>query len=354
MLIRIHQQRKRIEDQIKELERKKNQFDEITENMAEGLLVLDARGIVLSVNRSALVFLGADNIDYAGKHFSILNRDLSLQKAVQATQEGISSEESFETSQSHYQIHATPVFENEEIKGSILLIFDITEKQKTEAMRREFTANVSHELKTPLTSIVGIAEMLKNDMVKQDDVSYFAGNIHKEAKRMIALINDTIKLSELDEGAVSGEWEDVDLYATAKDVCDYLAASALSKAVTLIISEEHVFVKGVRQIIWEMVYNLVDNAIKYNKENGTVQIEIRKSAEKAEFIVTDTGTGIAPQDLDRVFERFYRADKSHSKNVEGTGLGLSIVKHGAKYHNAKVHIKSELQKGTEVSIEWPQ
>lgn len=354
LLIRIHQQRKRIEDQMKELEQKKCQFDEITENMSEGLLVLDARGNVLSVNRSALIFLGADNMDYEGKHFSILNRDLSLQRVVQATQDGISSEERFETGQNYYQIHATPVFENEEIKGSILLIFDITEKQKTEVMRREFTANVSHELKTPLTSIAGISEMLKNNMVKQDDVSHFAGNIHKEAKRMIALINDTIKLSELDEGAVNGEWEETDLYEIAKDVCDYLSASALSKSVTFVINEKHVVIKGVRQIIWEMIYNLVDNAIKYNKENGTVEIEIRGDADKAELIVKDTGIGIASQDLDRVFERFYRVDKSHSKNIEGTGLGLSIVKHGAKYHNAKVHIKSELQRGTEVSIEWPQ
>ena len=354
LLIRIHHQRKHIEDQMKESERKKIQFDEITENMAEGLLVLDARGIVLSVNRSALRFFDADDIDYEGKHFSILNRDLSLQRAVEATQAGNSSEEHFESRQNYYQLRATPVLENEEIKGSILLIFDITEKQKTEAIRREFTANVSHELKTPLTSIVGSSEMLKNNMVQQEDISRFAGNIHKEATRMIALINDTIKLSELDEGAIGGAWEEIDLYTITKDVCDCLSDAASSKNVTLAIKEEHILIKGVRQIIWEMIYNLVDNAIKYNKENGTVQIEIRGNAEKAEFTIKDTGIGIASQDIDRVFERFYRADKSHSSTVTGTGLGLSIVKHGAALHGADVRIDSKPGQGTRVTVLWPR
>ena len=354
LLIRIHHQCRQIDDQMKELGQKKLQFDEIAENMAEGLLLLDARGLVLSVNRSALHFLNADDADYEGKHYSILNRDLALQRAIGASQNGNPSEEHFESGDKVYQLRATPVLEGGTIKGSILLIFDMTEKQKTEALRREFTANVSHELKTPLTSIIGNAEMLKNNMVQEEDISRFAENIHKEAKRMIALINDTIKLSELDEGEIGGAWEEVDLYTIARDVCDCLADAAASKNIALTVPEKHVSIKGVRQIVWEMVYNLVDNAIKYNKENGSVEIELRRDSDKAQLLVKDTGIGIDSQDIDRVFERFYRADKSHSKNIEGTGLGLSIVKHGAKYHNAKLSIKSELQKGTVVSIEWPQ
>jgi len=353
LISKLHEQNKKMKAQMTMLSQKQKEFKNITENMSEGFIVLDANKRVLSHNQSAVELLSDGSLSENPSIFSF-NRSEGFRKIIDKALDGEKAKEIISVKRRHLQVLADPVKEENKVAGAILVIMDFTEQLEWENLRREFTANVSHELKTPLTSIVGISEILKNGMVKQEDVVHFADNIYKEAKRMISLINDTIRLSELDEGDVIGEWGEIDLLELVKNVCLQLADAACLQNVTFEIGEGGALIQGVYKIAWEMVYNLVDNAIKYNKEGGLVKIEIIESDNHVELLVTDTGIGIDPKDQDRVFERFYRADKSHSKSIEGTGLGLSIVKHGAKFHNAKVLLKSEVQKGTTITIEWPK
>lgn len=352
LLIRIHHQREHIENQMKELERKKDQFDEITKNMAEGLVVLDARGMVLSINQSALQFLGVAKSDYTGRHFSVLNRTLALQKAIQATQNGNTAEECFDSDRSFYQLRATPVLENGQIKGSILLILDMTEKQRAEAIRREFTANVSHELKTPVTVISGFAELMENGMVKQEEIPLFSRRIHEEATRLVLLIEDVMRLSQLDEKNVNLPMEKINLLEAAKNVEARLSTLATQKGLSLCVEGEDIFITGVPKLIDELISNLCENAIKYNREKGSVCIRVSGMDDRAVLSVSDTGIGIPAEYRDRVFERFFRVDKSHSREISGTGLGLSIVKHIANYHKASISLESVVGEGTKISVSF--
>ena len=248
---------------------------------------------------------------------------------------------------------ANPVLRDGKVMGAVVVILDITEREERENLRREFTANVSHELKTPLTSISGFAEIIQNGIVKQEDIPRFAGNIYLESQRLISLVDDILNLSRLDEGEVPLKWEAINLLALAEDVAARLKSTAKKNGVVLTVSGERTEISGVRSIVDEMVYNLCDNAVKYNRKNGRISIAVQKTAEGVSLTVADTGIGIPTADLDRVFERFYRVDKSHSKEIGGTGLGLSIVKHGAAYHNARVTLESTEGVGTAVTLIFP-
>jgi two-component system phosphate regulon sensor histidine kinase PhoR len=254
----------------------------------------------------------------------------------------------------HYQFRATPVSEEGKVRGAIILILDVTEKQKAENMRREFTANVSHELKTPLTAISGFAELIKDNMVRQEDIPSFAAKIHDEATRMVALIEDIIRLSQLDEKDVSFATGAIDLLETSKKVAARLSSLADNQGVALVVSGQNASIQGVPQLIEELVSNLVENAIKYNKEAGEVSVQVKEAGSSVTLSVADTGIGISPEHQARIFERFYRVDKSHSKETGGTGLGLAIVKHISNYHNAEIKLESSVNQGTQVVVIFPK
>lgn len=349
LLSKIYHQNRVIDSQISELQRKQAEFTAITENMSEGFLVIDEHTDLLSYNTSALRLLGAE-ADGGKRSVLALNRSEGFRNAVERSLSGAHSEEIFEREGRYFQIMANPVSREGRVAGAVLIILDITEKHAQENMRREFTANVSHELKTPLTSISGTAEIIKNGFVKPEDIPHFAGNIYEEAQRLIALIGDIMRLSQLDEDSLPLEKQPVDLYALASSVLHRLEDAAKKKGISLALSGQRTMVSGVPQVLDEMLFNLCDNAVKYNRENGHVRVCVSTEQEHAVLRVEDDGIGIPAADRDRVFERFYRVDKSHSKEIGGTGLGLSIVKHGAMFHNARVSLESELGKGTTVTI----
>jgi two-component system phosphate regulon sensor histidine kinase PhoR len=353
LLIRIHHQNAYIEEQMKKLQKEQEQFLKITENMAEGLVITDESGFIISVNQSALKFLDSGQ-DQTGRHFSSLNRSQPLESAVTSALKGSFAEESYVLNGRHYQFRATPVNEDGKVRGAILLILDITEKQKAETMRREFTANVSHELKTPLTAISGFAEMIKDQMVRQEDIPSFAAKIYDEATRMVALVEDIIRLSQLDEKGVSFATAAIDLLEMSEKIASRLSSLAELKGVVLAVSGQKVSIQGVPQLIEELVANLIENAIKYNKKEGSVSVEVTETANSVFLSVADTGIGIPPVHQDRIFERFYRADKSHSKESGGTGLGLAIVKHIVNYHNAEIKLESSVNIGTKVVVIFPK
>lgn len=349
LLSKIYHQNRVIDSQISELQRKQAEFTAITENMSEGFLVIDEHTDLLSYNTSALRLLGAE-ADGGKRSVLALNRSEGFRNAVERSLSGEHSEEIFEREGRYFQIMANPVSREGRVAGAVLIILDITEKHAQENMRREFTANVSHELKTPLTSISGTAEIIKNGFVKPEDIPHFAGNIYEEAQRLIALIGDIMRLSQLDEDSLPLEKQPVDLYALASSVLHRLEDTAQKKGISFALSGQRTIVSGVPQVLDEMIFNLCDNAVKYNRENGHVRVCVSTEQEHAVLRVEDDGIGIPAADRDRVFERFYRVDKSHSKEIGGTGLGLSIVKHGAMFHNARVSLESELGKGTTVTI----
>jgi two-component system phosphate regulon sensor histidine kinase PhoR len=353
LLIRIHRQNAYIEDQMKELQKEQEHFLKITENMEEGLVITDERGYLISVNQSALRFLDAGQ-EVVGRHFSSLNRSQPLERAVNSALNGSFAEEGFLLNGRHYQFRATPVSEEEKVSGAIILILDVTEKQKAENIRREFTANVSHELKTPLTAISGFAELIKDNMVRQEDIPSFAAKIHDEATRMVALVEDIIRLSQLDEKEVSFATGAIDLLETSKKVAARLSSMAENQGVALAVSGQNASIQGVPQLIEELVANLVENAIKYNKEAGEVSVQVTDAGSSVTLSVADTGIGISPEHQARIFERFYRVDKSHSKETGGTGLGLAIVKHIANYHNAEIKLESCVNQGTKVVVIFPK
>lgn len=354
LLGKISRQNEVIAQQIKSLREKQEEFTSITENMSEGFLVLDNNTDILSYNTSALRLLGAEAVP-AESHVSALalNRSAGFRSAVDGALAGKRSEQLVRQGGRCCQVMANPVLRDGEVEGAVVVILDITEREERENLRREFTANVSHELKTPLTSISGFAEIIKNGIVKPEDIPRFAGNIYEESQRLVTLVDDILNLSRLDEADVQLEREDFDLSSLARDVAGRLKASAKKNGVVITVIGDKAEINGVKSIVDEMVFNLVDNAVKYNKQNGRVTVTVDSSSDGTALTVTDTGIGIPQADVDRVFERFYRVDKSHSKEIGGTGLGLSIVKHGAAFHNAKVSLQSTEGEGTTVRLVFP-
>ena len=354
LLGKISRQNEVIAQQIKSLREKQEEFTSITENMSEGFLVLDNNTDILSYNTSALRLLGAEAVP-AESHVSALalNRSAGFRSAVDGALAGKRSEQLVRQGGRCCQVMANPVLRDGEVEGAVVVILDITAREERENLRREFTANVSHELKTPLTSISGFAEIIKNGIVKPEDIPRFAGNIYEESQRLVTLVDDILNLSRLDEADVQLEREDFDLSSLARDVAGRLKASAKKNGVVITVIGDKAEINGVKSIVDEMVFNLVDNAVKYNKQNGRVTVTVDSSSDGTALTVTDTGIGIPQADVDRVFERFYRVDKSHSKEIGGTGLGLSIVKHGAAFHNAKVSLQSTEGEGTTVRLVFP-
>ena len=352
LLRKIAVQNREIHRQMAELKRRKEEFDTITANMQEGLLVLDAEGAVLSSNEGVLRLLGLSHVE-EGQNVFQLNRSETFRRGVEAALKGEHREEKLELGGRVYELFANPVFRDGENAGVILVLFDATEKEGREKLRREFTANVSHELKTPLTSISGFAEIMKSGMVRPEDMGNFAGKIYDEAQRLIALIQDIIKLSKLDEKESFLEKEWVELDALVLEVRERLQPAAEKKNVHLVANVVPLQVFGVKPVLMEMVYNLCDNAIRYNWPDGEVRMTLREEDGTAVLEVADTGIGIAKEEQERIFERFYRVDASRSAENGGTGLGLSIVKHGAALHHGKISLVSVPGKGTTMKISIP-
>ncbi|WP_215699101.1 ATP-binding protein [Clostridium sp. MCC353] len=349
---RIEKQNRTIHRQMDTLREKQMEFSAITENMSEGFIVVDSKAEVVSYNSSAMKILGVEKQMVPDSRVNILNfnRSAEFREAVDHALAGRHAEHNLDLNGHCYQMIANPVLDEGRNKGAIIVILDITEKKGREDLRREFSANVSHELKTPLTSISGYAEIMKNGLVKPEDMARFAENIYTEAQRLITLVGDIIKLSQLDENAVEVEKSAVDLYEVSSDVVKRLQANAAMQKVSLSLQGEPAVIFGARQILDEMIFNLCDNAVKYNKPNGKVTVTVKNDGMNKVVTVADTGIGVPEADKDRIFERFYRVDKSHSKQIGGTGLGLSIVKHGAIYHEARVELESKVSVGTTVRI----
>lgn len=353
LLRRIDTQQKEISRQSEELKQRQNELEVMTSAMSEGIILLNNRGTVLSINKAAAKLFGTDCF-CIGEDIVSINRSLELAQLLNKAKDGEHSERVVELGSGRYQMMASPVISNNIVSGIVLLILDVTEKEKAEQLRREFTANVSHELKTPLHTISGSAELLVNGMVKPEDIPIFLKRIYSEAQRMIQLVEDIIRLSHLDEGAEDMKWDMVDLYAIAEETINSLADEAESNGIKFELYGETVLINGIRQLLQEIIYNLCDNAIKYNCRGGSVSVGVKNENEFAVLTITDTGIGIPAEHQERIFERFYRVDKSHSKEIGGTGLGLSIVKHAAKLHNAEIELHSIVNKGTEITIKFPK
>ena len=351
LLKRIDQQNRRIEAQVAELKRRQDEFSAVTRSMNEGLVLLNAENHVLSLNPAAMRLFNADE-DCVGRDFVTVSRDVPVTNAVRDALSAGRGAAQLERGERIYQIECSRIESDGAILGVALVAFDTTERAQAEQMKREFTANVSHELKTPLQSIMGSAELLENGLVKSEDQPRFIERIRSEAARLMALIEDIIRLSELDEGAAV-PMEAVDLLSVAKDAADTLQESANKKNVTLALEGESAPIQGAPRLIYEIAYNLCDNAIRYNRAGGHVSVRVQPENGYALLEVADDGIGIPEEHQRRVFERFYRVDKSHSRASGGTGLGLSIVKHAAALHHAEIELKSEVGKGTTISVRFP-
>ena len=351
LLRRMEHQRLLLRQQMDELKRRSEEFEQITGSMNEGLLLLDEAGTVLSINPAAQRLLGA-NTDCVGQDLLTVDRDVALSEAVREAKAQGHSEFRGQRNGREYQFDVTRIQSEGRTAGVVLLVFDVTERAFAERNRREFTANVSHELKTPLQGIIGSAELLENGMVKQEDVPRFVGHIRAEAQRLVTLIGDIIRLSQLDEGEPMPT-EPVELLAVAQEAAENLQGAAAARDVTVTVEGEPVEIPGVKRLLYEIVYNLCDNAIKYNVAGGSVRLTVARCGTEAAVTVADTGIGIPADQQSRVFERFYRVDKSHSKASGGTGLGLSIVKHAVQYHHGTIHLQSEVGKGTEIRVTFP-
>lgn len=350
LLKKIAVQKRTIDEQLKDARKKREEFNLITENMSEGFLVIDRDTNLLTHNSAALKLLGIEG-DITDSVLGLC-RARDFREVITKALSGEKAENSMTQDERIYRLIASPVFENEKVIGAVIIIIDITESEKREALRREFTANVSHELKTPLTSISGFAELMKNGGISGETAADFSKSIYDETQRLISLVNDIIKISEFDDKSIQLENEKVDLYKLSEEIISRLKCEAEKKNIGLNLIGSSAEISGVRKILDEMIYNLCDNAIKYNKENGTVDIIINTTERQVNVTVRDTGIGIPAAHQERVFERFYRVDKSHSKKIGGTGLGLSIVKHGAIYHNAEIKLESAEGKGTSITISF--
>ncbi len=343
---RLRQQRETIRNQMDELSRRMREFSAMTENMSEGFLLIDLRGHVLTENHSASMLLPTDGDNIA----KCSQRELC--QAAQQALTGQRCERLLQQGERTLSVIASPVLESGQVTGAVVLTLDVTEREQREKLRREFSANVSHELKTPLTSISGFAELMSQGLVPPDKVREFSLDIQKECTRLTNLVEDIIDLSRLEEGG-DMTWEDIDLYTLCDDVLQSLEPVAKRQAVTLRLAGESLQVRGVYQVLREMIYNLCDNAIKYNRSGGSVAVTVARSAGRASVAVADTGIGIPYEDQSRVFERFYRVDKSHSRAIGGTGLGLSIVKHAAALHGAEIKLQSQPEDGTVITVLFP-
>ena len=351
LLKRIHHQHVEIQTQLRELHERTDEFTQITGSMREGLVLLDEHGSILSINAAAQALFGAD-AQCVGRDFLTIERSHELSAAIQAAVADGHSEVRAERAGRVYQFDISRITSDGKFLGTVILAFDITEQEFAERNRREFTANVSHELKTPLQGIIGSAELIENGMVKPDDLPRFVGHIHAEAARLVTLINDIIRLSQLDEGDAMPT-EPVDLLAVSQEAAENLQDAAVARGVTVGVTGQPAVIPGVRRLIYEIVYNLCDNAIKYNRDGGRVDVTVVADADGSSITVADTGIGIAPEHQGRVFERFYRVDKSHSKASGGTGLGLSIVKHAVQYHHGRIELESTLGTGTTIRVVFP-
>ncbi|RKI37359.1 histidine kinase [bacterium D16-51] len=348
LLRKIADQKETIGEQLADARKKQKEFNLITENMSEGFLVIDADANLLTYNSAALNLL--EITPPVDRSVLLFCRAKEFRSVISDVLSGIKAENMMVRDERSYSLIANPVFEKEAVIGAVVVILDITEREKRDALRQEFTANVSHELKTPLTSISGFAELMKAGNVPENDVIDFSESIYDEAQRLITLVNDIIKISELDGQSIPYEKEMVDLYELSNEVIERLEKEADKKNITFHLIGGRAEIIGVHKILEEMLYNLCDNAIKYNKENGMVDVIVNQTQNGVNVIVRDNGIGIPISHQDRVFERFYRVDKSHSKKVGGTGLGLAIVKHGALYHHAKLSLESTVDVGTVVTI----
>lgn len=352
LLSRIHKQNMKIERKAAELNRRKDEFELITKNMREGLLLLDKNRNILTINSAAMTIFGT-NEKCVGNEFLTINRRHEITSAIEKALTGGHAEIRAKLGEKEYQFDISRIETDGETVGAVVLAFDITEQADAERLRREFTANVSHELKTPLQTITGSAELIENGLVKPEDMPRFVGHIREEATRLVTLVEDIIRLSQLDEQTELPK-ENVSLYEIVNEACGVLRDSADKKDITLSVSGDSGNVYGVKHLLFEVIYNLCDNGIKYTPDGGKVDISVSETEKEVTLTVSDNGIGVAPEHLPRIFERFYRVDKSHSKKSGGTGLGLSIVKHSVQYHGGKISIHSEENKGTAVTVVLPK
>lgn len=350
LLHRIHAQRQEIREQMWTLDRKQNEFNQITANMKEALVLLDTSARIISINPAARRLFGAGN-DPIGNDILTIDRSQNMRTALEnARADG----RAFFRDQRNgriYQFDLSRIASDNAVQGTVILAYDITDQANAEQNRQEFTANVSHELKTPLQSIIGSAELLENGIVKEADIPRFVDRIRKEATRLVNLIDDIIRLSQLDEG-VDMPMESVSLRELSEEVCENLADAACRKDVSLKVTGSEGVITGVRRLLYEIVYNLCDNAIKYNRDGGSVEINLSQDADAVLLRVQDTGVGIAPEHQSKIFERFYRVDKSHSRQSGGTGLGLSIVKHAVQLHHGSISVESRINVGTAITVRF--
>ena len=354
LLMRIEQQNKEIQSKIYEFTEKQREFNAVTENMSEGLILISNKGLILSINASAALIFNTDIRRNIGRHILSVNRSAPLKEVFHKAIEGENYQSLLTNNSRHYQLLGNPVVNNDGTLGAVIMALDVTEKQNAERSRREFTANVSHELKTPLTSILGFAEIMKNGITRPEDMQGFAGRIHNEAGRLLTLIDDILELSQLDEKSAELEKEHIDLLVLVEDAMNRLKPLAEKAGVNTSIKGKHITVTGNRKILDEIIYNLCDNAIKYNVLGGNVDIIVELENDKPVVTVHDTGIGIPVEHQSHIFERFYRVDKSRSKGIGGTGLGLAIVKHGAMLHDVIIEMKSIKGIGTTFKLTFPQ
>ena len=348
ILTKLNKQHKQIESQLALLREKSDELNQITASMSEGLILLDNKGFVLSMNEAAKKLFGIEHTP-VGRDFLTVDRSSEMNRAINKAFEGNRSEFRETRNGNEYQFIINRTESEGKVIGLVILCLDVTDSAFAERNRKEFTANVSHELKTPLQSIIGSAELLENGLVKPEDTGRFIGNIKNEAQRLVSLINDIMRLSQLDEDAEIPT-ESVDLLEVANEVAEVLSASAAKRQVLVSVDGENCTINGIRRYLYEIIYNLCDNAIRYNKEGGKVNVSVKQDGENTVVTVSDTGIGIPPEHHSRIFERFYRVDKSHSKETGGTGLGLSIVKHAVAYHKGKVTLDSVPDEGTTITI----
>lgn len=348
LLTKINRQHKEIEANIAQIKKKSDEFEQIIAAVDEGLVLMNKDGKIISINNAAMSIFETDK-DAVGESFLRLNHSLAFQQAVEKALAGGNSCYDMDASRK-FRVSINSIRSDDETLGAVILAFDVTEQANAEKARQEFTANVSHELKTPLQTIIGSAELLQNGLVKPEDADRFIGHIKKEAERLVTLVNDIIHLSQLDEGSGAAR-EKVEVFEIAQNAVSLLKDEARSRKVAVELTGEKVEILGVRQYLHEIIYNLCENAIRYNKENGKVAVEIKGKDNKAVITVSDTGIGIPEEHQSRVFERFYRADKSHSKETGGTGLGLSIVKHAVAAHGGSISLESTAGEGTTIRVE---
>lgn len=353
LLSKIHRQNREIQNQLELAKQQQEEFALITENMQEGLIVIDKYTMILSANSSAWNLFHMDRV-CQGESVYCLDREEEFRHAIEQVLSGEHTELVLKLNGSDIQLIANPVIRDKKTEGAVVLLVNVTEKLERESLRREFSANVSHELKTPLTSISGFAEIMQGGLVKNEDIPKFAGRIYKESQRLLQLVEDVIQISQLDEEKTSYVWEPVDVYQVCKNAFESLKEKAKRLNVHLYICGERMKMEAVRTLLEEAVYNVCDNAIKYNRNDGSVSVFLTQTAQEIQIVVKDTGVGIPKEDQDRVFERFYRVDKSHSKEIGGTGLGLSIVKHAVGALKGSVILRSEEGNGTEICMKFPK